>query len=131
MSDTTDNPAAALSPKMRELAEQNVAQAKKAYEQYTASAERMFNTMADAARLAWSGSRDFNQRMVAFADVNAKAGFDYAERFVKAKDAGEASALQQEYLRQAADRLGQQMRELNEIATKAAKESFEAAKPKP
>lgn len=131
MSDTTGNPAPAVSPKMRELAEQNVAQAKKAYEQYTASAERMFNTMADAARLAWAGSRDFNQRMVAFADVNAKAGFDYAERLVKAKDASEASALQQDYLRQAADRLGQQMRELNEIATKAAKESFEAAKPKP
>ena len=54
--------------------------------------------------------------MMTFADENAKAGFDYAERFVKAKDAEEVLSLQQAYLKAQSDRLSEQMRELRELS---------------
>ena len=59
--------------------------------------------------------------MMTFADENAKAGFDYAERFVKAKDAEEVLSLQQAYLKAQSDRLSEQMRELRELSTRAAR----------
>jgi phasin len=120
-----------FSPKVREMAEQSVVQAKKAYEQYAGTTERMMNTMEDSLRHAWTGAREVNHRMVAFAAANAQAGFDYAERLVRAKDTKEIASLQQEYLREATERLARQMRDLNELATQVAKEAVETAKPKP
>lgn len=119
-----------LPPQFRELAERNVDQAKKAYEQYVSTTERLLNTIEDATRQAWSGARDVNLRMLGFADANAKAGFDYAERVVKAKDVKEMASLQQEYLKEATERLGQQMREIQQLASQATKDTMKAVNPK-
>ena len=129
MAESTGNQSA-VTPQMRETGEQSVAQARKAYEQYATTTERVLRTMEDSARQAWSGAREVNIRMMTFADENAKAGFDYAERFVKAKDAEEVLSLQQAYLKAQSDRLSEQMRELRELSTRAARETVEAGKPK-
>lgn len=130
MSDHAATTPAAASEKMREMAERSVTQAREAYERYATSSERMFNTLEDSARLAWSGARDVNLRMAAFADANAKAGFEYAERLVKAQDVNEAGKIQQEFLKQSTERMGQQMKELNDLATRAAREVASAVKPR-
>ena len=113
MAESTGNQPS-VTPQMRETGEQSVAQARKAYEQYATTTDRVLRTMENSARQAWSGAREVNIRMMAFADENAKAGFDYAERFVKAKDAEEVLSLQQAYLKAQSDRLSEQMRELQE-----------------
>ena len=130
MADKTETPSA-VTPHLREAGEQSVAQAKKAYEQYSTTTERVLRTMEESARQAWSGARDVNVRIMAFADENAKAGFEYADRFVKAKDAGEVLSLQQAYLKAQSERLNEQMRELRELSTRAARATVEAGKPKP
>lgn len=119
-----------LSPQFREMAERNVDQAKKAYEQYVGTTERMLNTLEDAARQAWSGTRDVNLRMLGFADANAKAGFDYAERLVRVRDVKELASLQKEYLQEATERLGQQMQEIQQMASQAARDAIKATNPK-
>lgn len=128
--DDESNAGPKLPPQFRELAEQNVERAKKAYEQYVSTTERMLNTIEDTTRFAWSGARDVNLRMLAFADANAKAGFDYAERFVRAKDLKEIAQLQRDYLQQSTERLAQQMREIQDLASQAAKDALKAANPK-
>jgi phasin len=116
-----------MSQRMREMAEGSVNQAKRAYEQYISATEKAMNAVEDSTRAAWTGAREVNQRMMAFADANAKAGFDYAERMVQAKDSKEVLALQQEFLRTQSERLKAQMTELTELAARAARE---AMKPK-
>ena len=86
--------------------------------------------MEDAGRLAWFGARDVNVRFMTFVDENARAGFDYAERLTKAKDSGEMTSIQQDYFKRQSERLSAQMRELNEMSGKAAREAGDAAKPK-
>lgn len=130
MADDMSADATKVPPQFRQLAEKNVEQAKKAYEQYVSTTERMLNTLEDAARQAWSGARDVNMRMLGFADANAKAGFDYADRLVRAKDVKEFATLQQDYLKQATERMGLQMREVQQMATQAAKDSLKAVNPK-
>lgn len=130
MSDDPTKNVGKIPPQFREMAEKNVEQAKKAYEQYVSTTERLLNTLDDATRQTWTGARDVNLRMLGFADANAKAGFDYAERFVKAKDVKEIASLQQDYLKEATERLAQQMREIQELASQAAKDAMKAASPK-
>jgi phasin len=112
-----------MSQNMRDMAEASVAQARSAFEQYLSATERAMNTLADSTEAAWTGARDVNQRLVAFADANAKAAFEYAERYFRAKDAKEAMSVQQEFLRTQAERLNGQLRELGELSTRAAREA--------
>jgi hypothetical protein len=112
------------------MMESNLAQGKKAYEQYVAGVERFLTSMEDAGRLAWSGARDVNVRFMTFVDENARAGFEYAERLTKAKDSGEMTSIQQDYFKRQSERLSEQMRELNELSKKVARDAGEAAKPK-
>lgn len=130
MADEMSAAATKVPPQFRVMAEKNVEQAKKAYEQYVSTTERMLNTIEDATRQAWSGARDVNLRMLGFADANAKAGFDYAERMVKAKDVKEFTTLQQDYLKQATERMGTQMREIQQMASQGAKDALKAVNPK-
>ena len=123
------NRMAAISEQFRTMMESSVAQAKKAYDQYVAGAERFLTSM-EANRIAWSGARDLNVRFMTFVDENARAGFGYAERLAKAKDASEMMTVQQDYFKRQSERLSEQMRELNEMSRNAAREAGEAAKPK-
>jgi hypothetical protein len=86
--------------------------------------------MEDAGRLAWFGARDVNVRFMMFVDENARADFDYAERLTKAKDSSEMTSIQQDYFKRQSERLSEQMRELNELSKKVARDAGEAAKPK-
>jgi hypothetical protein len=91
MSDDTST-MTAVNQQFRTMMESNLAQGKKAYEQYGAGVERFLTSMEDAGRLAWSGARDVNVRFMTFVDENARAGFEYAERLTKAKDFGEMTS---------------------------------------
>jgi phasin len=129
MSDETNRMTAA-NQQFRTMMENSVAQSKKAYEQYVSGVERFLSSVEDASRMAWSGARDINVRFMTFVDENARAGFEYAERLTKAKDSSEMMSIQQDYFKRQSERLSAQMRELNELSGKAAREAGEAGKPK-
>jgi phasin len=124
------NRMAAINEQFRTMMESSVTQAKKAYDQYVAGVERNLTSMEDANRIAWSGAREVNVRFMTFVDENARAGFGYAERLTKAKDATEMMSIQQDYFKRQSERLSEQMRELNEMSRNAARQAGEAAKPK-
>ncbi len=130
MAKATEKTDATVSPELRDMAERTVEQARKAYEQYDSTTQRMLDTLEDASRQVWSGAKDVNLRVLSFVDANAQAGFDYAERLVRAKTTKELATLQQDYLKQATDRLAQQIREINDLATEAARDIVAASKTK-
>ncbi|WP_166652502.1 phasin family protein [Enterovirga rhinocerotis] len=112
------------------MAEKNVEQAREAYGRYITATQKMLDTLDDASRQVWSGAKDVNMRVLSFAEANAQAGFDYAGRLVQAKTTTEFAAIQQDYLRQATERLVRQIGEMNDLAREAARDIVEKAKPK-
>jgi hypothetical protein len=53
--------------------------------------------MEDASRIAWSGARDVNVQFMTSVDDNGRAGSEYAEGLVKAKDLTDPVCIQQDY----------------------------------
>ena len=119
---------------MRHMAENSVAQAKRAGEEYMAAAQRTMSAMEGSAQIAQAGARDASRKAVDFAEQNVRAAFDFAERLVRAQDLRELVSLQQEFLRTQMERFGSQMRELGEVAARTATETTragsDAAKPR-
>ena len=116
--------------RIRDMAGDGLSQARKTYDEYSSATERTVNALESSFRQAWLGARDMNQRLMTFADANAKIGFDYAEKLAAATNPNDILTLQQEYFRVQAERVGHQMRELNELAARATRDAQEAAKVK-
>jgi phasin len=109
-----------IPPEMRSLAEQSVAQARKAFDGFMTAAQSAVSTLEGQAAAAQAGAKDMQQKAVAFAEHNVAASFDFAQKLLKAKDAEEVMKLQADYVKAQMQALGEQARELGQSATKAA-----------
>jgi hypothetical protein len=123
--------AGGASEDVREVAGRNVEQAREAYHRYVSMTERMLGAFEGLAREASSGAREANLRMLGFAEANARAAFDHAERLLQARNLAEVTRLQQDYLREATERIAQQVREVRDMGSQAASGTLAAIRPKP
>ncbi len=98
---------------MRDMAENSVAQAERAVEQYFQAAHRALETVESSTEAAQAGARDLRTKAVDFAESNIRGAFDFAERLVRAQNLQEIVALQQEFLRQQTEQMSRQMQELD------------------
>ena len=85
---------------VRQAAESALAQAKKAVDQCMQQATRLQETVGSSAQRAQSGARSVNQKVLAAAEANISATFDFAQRLVHATNAQEIVALQHEFVKQ-------------------------------
>ncbi|SDR60514.1 Phasin protein [Rhizobiales bacterium GAS191] len=112
----------AMSQGMRTAAETTLAKAKEAVDQYMKEATRVFAAADTTAQATQAGARDMTQKAVSNAEANIAAAFDFAAQLVKAKDPQEFLKLQQAFVKQQAENLGAQMREMGSaVANVAAK----------
>ncbi len=105
---------------MREMAENSVAQARRAFEQFMQAAHRTLDMAESSTQATQAGARDLRARAAEFAEANVGAAFELAERLVHAKDPQEFVSLQQEFLRRQTEQMRQQMQELGSQAASAA-----------
>lgn len=112
---------------MRQFAEQSVEQARKAVDGFMTAAQKAVTTAETQAATAQSGAKDMSQKAMSFAEQNIANSFEFAQKLVRAKDAQEVMALQQEYLKSQMQAMQAQAKDLGTAATKAAMDS---AKPK-
>ena len=112
---------------MREMAEHNVTQARRALEEYMSAAQRAMSAVEGSTQAAQAGVRDASRKAVEYAETNVGAAFDFAERLVRAQDMREIVALQQDFLRTQMERFGAQMRELGQLATRTATDATQRA----
>ena len=105
---------------MREMAENSVAQARRAFEQFMQAAHRTLDMAESSTQAAQAGARDLRARAAEFAEANVGAAFELAERLVHAKDPQEFVSIQQEFLRRQSEQMRQQMQELGSQAASAA-----------
>ena len=105
---------------MRSFAEHSVAQAQKAFDGFMTAAQSAVSTLEGQAATAQAGAKDVQRKAVAFAEHNVDASFDFARQLLTAKDTGEMVKLHAEYVKTQIQALTEQVRELGQVATKAA-----------
>lgn len=105
---------------MRNVAEQSVNQAKSAYDQFM-DASRKAQEMVEQSQGSMLGvAKEIQQKSMAYAAENTQAGFDLAEKLVKAKDFQEAIEIQSSFARQQMEAYSRQAQELTRMMADAA-----------
>jgi phasin len=118
---TTGNTNAAGVPEhVRQAAETTLAQAKQAVDQYLQQATNLREKVEASVQAAQAGARDMNQNVLAAAETNINATFEFAQQLVRAKDPQEMVALQQQFFQQQFERVKSQMQEAGGAAARTA-----------
>jgi phasin len=105
---------------MRQMAEQSVEQARKAFDSFIAAAEEAVSRFGGQAAIAQAGARDVGKKAMTFAEQNVASSFAFAQKLVRARDVQEILRLHSEFIREQMDSLSNQAKELGDVASKAA-----------
>jgi len=117
----------AIPNEIRTLAEQSVAQARKAFDGFMEAANRAMGQMQGHAQTARSTAHDIAHKSMGYAEQNVAATFDFAQKLMQAKDTAEVVRLQSEYLKRQMETISAQVADLGQSAAKLV---VDAAKPK-
>ena len=109
-----------IPPEMRRYAETTVDQARKAFEDFMASAQKTVSTVDAQSKKAKDGAVDFNEQMLSAAEDNIAAAFRLAQRLVQSTSVQEAMELQTKYLQERMAVMAEQTRHVGEATAKAA-----------
>jgi phasin len=112
---------------MRSMAEASFDQARKAFENFVASAQQTANTIEGRGATVRAGAKDISSKAISYAEKNVAASLDYAEQLLHAKDLAEVMRLHSEYVQNQMRSLAEQASEMGQIVSRAA---MDAAKPK-
>ena len=108
---------------VRQAAETSIAQAKQAVDQCLHQATNLQEKVETSAQSVQAGARTMNQTVLAAAEANINASFDFAQQLVRAKDPQEIVTLQQKFLQQQLERLQDQMNQIGSTASRTAGET--------
>ena len=109
-----------IPPEMRRYAETTVDQARKAFEDFMASAQKTVTTVDAQTKKAKDGAVDFNEQVLSAAEDNIAAAFRLAQRLVQSTSVQEAMELQAKYLQERMAVMAEQTRHVGEATAKAA-----------
>ncbi len=104
---------------LRDLAEQSVEQARKAFESFLAVAQRTAGAAGDAAGAGHGGVKPVAAHVLGYMERNVNAAFDLASKLVRARDPQEAFALQSEYLKSQLSSLQTQAKDFGVVLQKS------------
>lgn len=108
---TVEAPAA-----FREIAENNISQAKDAYEKVRSAAEEATSALENAYATATKSAADYGLKLIDAARTNTNAAFDFAGEIVGAKTVSEMIELSASHARKQFDNLAAQSRDLVTLA---------------
>ena len=106
--------------KMREMAQTTLDKAKDAVSKYMAESQKLREKADSSIRATYSSAKEMNEKAVAFAEANVQAGFELAERLLRAKDPQEIGAVYQNHLKEQMEKMNAQFRELGSMISKPA-----------
>ena len=112
---------------MRSMAEASFEQARKAFDNFVASAQQTAAKIEGQGATVRAGAKDISSKAISFAEKNVEASLDYAQSLLKAKDLPEVMRLHGEYVQGQMRSLAEQAGEMGQIVSRAA---MDAAKPK-
>ena len=108
---------------VRQAAESSIAQAKQAIDQCLRQVTNLQEKVETSAQSVPAGARAMNQTVLAAAEANINASFDFAQQLVRAKDPQEIVTLQQRFLQQQLERLQDQIKQIGSTASRTVEET--------
>jgi len=107
---------------MRRMADERVAEARKAVEEILDATQKAFAGAGGSAKSAGTSAADLSRQSLAYLEENVAASFDFAQRLVHVRTVEELAALQQEFFRRQLEAAAEQGRVLGQMAMRAAAE---------
>jgi hypothetical protein len=98
--------------KMREMAQSTLDKAKEAVSKYMAESQKLREKADSGVRATYTSAKEMNEKAVAFAEANVAAGFELAQRLLRAKDPQEMGKVYQNHLKEQMEKMNAQFREL-------------------
>ncbi|WP_298820969.1 phasin [uncultured Roseibium sp.] len=127
---STDKNGFEVPEQMRDFAEKSVDQARKAFDDFMGATQKAVTNVEDSANAMQAGAADVNKKALTYAEEHVTAAFKFAQDLVKADNVEDMMKLQQDYLRNQMETLGEQTREFSNSATKAVQDATKAAQKK-
>ena len=109
------------------LAEKSVDEAKKAFDNFVMASQKVTASLQAQAAAAQSGSKEMHSKVRTFAERNVATCFEFAQKFVHAKNVQEVMQLQAELVKAQLQAISEQTAELADAAIKTV---MEVTKPK-
>jgi phasin len=105
---------------MRNLVEQSVEQAKKAFDDFITAAQKAVTAVEGQAAGAQASTKNIGEKAIAFAEKNVATSFEFAQKVVRAKDIQELTQLQTEFVKTQMPTFVEQARALGQIVAQDA-----------
>jgi phasin len=103
---------------VRQLAVKSVDEAKRAFDSLVVAAQKVTTSLAGQAAAAQSGSKDVHSKFRTFAERNVATCFEFAQKFVHAKNVQGVMQLQAELVKTQLQAVLEQTTELADAAIK-------------
>ena len=108
---------------VREMASKSVDQAKDAYDRFVDAARQAQDMIVRSTEVFAAGTKELQEKALAYAEANTRASFDAASRLVKARDVKEAMDIQTQFARNQMEAYAQQATELSRVLASAAQKA--------
>ena len=119
-----NNPANVEVPEtFRKLAEQNVSQARKAYEQFMTMARQAQDMMNQSSGAMTDAAREVQSKALGYAEKNMEAGFAFVGELARAKDLKDFLEIQSKHTQKSMQTYKEQAEELGRLIAEASKKS--------
>jgi len=103
---------------VRQLAEKSMDEAKRAFDNFVVATQKVSTSLEGQAAAAQSGSKEVHSKLRTFAERNVATCFEFAQKFVHAKNAQEVMQLQAELVKTQLQAISEQTTELADAAIK-------------
>jgi phasin len=121
---TMNNPANIEVPEtFRKLAEQNVSQARKAYEQFMTMARQAQDMMNQSSGAMTDAAREVQSKALGYAEKNMEAGFAFVGELARSKDLKDFLEIQSKHTQKSMQTYKEQAEELGRLIAEASKKS--------
>lgn len=108
---------------VREMATRSVEQAKDAYGRFVDATRQSQEMVSKSSEVFVDGAKEVNEKVLGFAEANAKASFDFASRIAQARDMKEILEIQTQFARNQMETYTQQAQELARIVATSAQKA--------
>jgi phasin len=103
---------------LREFAEHSVRQTMKAFDDFMSATQRAVSTFEGQAKTAHSNARELQRKVVGFSERNVAASLEFAQKLLQAANSEDIVQLHADYVQNQVRALGEQTRELGQLAAK-------------
>ena len=108
------------------FAEDSVAKTREMFLKFNAASQESAKVMEEMVLASHAGARSIGEKVLSNTAANTEAAFDAAQAITRAKTLPEAARLQADYLQQHMAAVSNQSKELFELSTKVAKQTFDS-----